>query len=98
MVPPDTLKESVFLGSDNRSILVVHTGSKIFDIEDGKLYGSLPSQHFTMIFNTFVLMTLCNEINARKIHGERNVFAGIHKNPIFVSIWIGTVISQVGDV
>jgi P-type Ca2+ transporter type 2B len=40
-------------------------------------------------------MTLCNEINARKIHGERNVFVGIHRNPIFVVIWIGTVASQV---
>ena len=36
-----------------------------------------PSQHFTLIFNVFVLMTLFNEINARKIHGERNVFEGI---------------------
>ncbi|EPB80104.1 calcium-translocating P-type ATPase, PMCA-type [Ancylostoma ceylanicum] len=36
--------------------------------------GAPPSAHFTIIFNAFVLMTLCNEINARKIHGERNVF------------------------
>ncbi|KAK6024405.1 hypothetical protein OSTOST_09782, partial [Ostertagia ostertagi] len=36
--------------------------------------GSPPSAHFTIIFNAFVLMTLCNEINARKVHGERNVF------------------------
>ena len=33
-----------------------------------------PSEHFTIIFNTFVLMTLFNEINSRKIHGEYNVF------------------------
>jgi P-type Ca2+ transporter type 2B len=33
-----------------------------------------PSVHFTVIFNAFVLMTLVNEINSRKIHGERNVF------------------------
>ena len=33
-----------------------------------------PSQHFTIIFNTFVMMTLFNEFNARKVHGERNVF------------------------
>ncbi|XP_065219565.1 plasma membrane calcium-transporting ATPase 3 isoform X6 [Planococcus citri] len=54
-----------------------------------------PSQHFTIIFNTFVMMTLFNEINARKIHGQRNVFEGFFSNPIFYSIWIGTVASQV---
>lgn len=35
---------------------------------------SEPSQQFTMMFNAFVLMTLFNEVNSRKIHGERNVF------------------------
>ncbi|KAK6747709.1 hypothetical protein RB195_000730 [Necator americanus] len=57
--------------------------------------GSPPSAHFTIIFNAFVLMTLCNEINARKIHGERNVFKGLFSNPIFCIIWITTLISQV---
>ena len=46
-----------------------------------------PSVHFTIIFNAFVLMTLFNEINARKIHNERNVFSGIFNNFFFVSIW-----------
>lgn len=54
-----------------------------------------PTQHFTIIFNTFVMMTLFNEFNARKIHGQRNVFQGIFTNPIFYSIWIGTMLSQV---
>ncbi|EYC38048.1 hypothetical protein Y032_0747g2019 [Ancylostoma ceylanicum] len=57
--------------------------------------GAPPSAHFTIIFNAFVLMTLCNEINARKIHGERNVFKGLFTNPIFCVIWISTLISQV---
>ncbi|PAV64560.1 hypothetical protein WR25_01657 isoform B [Diploscapter pachys] len=60
---------------------------------EGKI-GHAPTAHFTIIFNTFVLMTLCNEINARKIHGERNVFKGIFTNPIFCVIWIATLISQ----
>ena len=41
------------------------------------------------------MMTLFNEINARKIHGERNVFVGLFTNPIFVTIWIGTLFLQV---
>lgn len=54
-----------------------------------------PSQHFTLIFNVFVLMTLFNEINARKLYGERNVFEGIHKNPYFYVIWIICFVGQI---
>ena len=54
-----------------------------------------PSLHFTIIFNAFVLMTLFNEINGRKIHNERNVFEGITKNSVFLVIWIGCFIGQV---
>ncbi|XP_053619032.1 plasma membrane calcium-transporting ATPase 2 isoform X1 [Plodia interpunctella] len=61
----------------------------------GQPLGAEPSQHFTIIFNTFVMMTLFNEINARKIHGQRNVFQGLFTNPIFYGIWIGTAFSQV---
>lgn len=67
------------------------------DIESGQEQplGSGPGQHFTIIFNAFVMMTLFNEINARKIHGQRNVFEGLFTNPIFYTIWIFTFISQV---
>jgi len=54
-----------------------------------------PSQHFTIIFNAFVMMTLFNELNSRKIHGERNIFEGLLTNPIFYSILIITAFSQV---
>ncbi|MFH4975555.1 hypothetical protein AB6A40_002264 [Gnathostoma spinigerum] len=54
-----------------------------------------PSQHFTIIFNAFVLMTLVNEINSRKVHGERNVFKGLFTNPVFCIIWVATLIAQV---
>jgi len=54
-----------------------------------------PSAQFTLVFNAFVLMTLFNEINARKLHGERNVFKGILGNPFFYFIWTGCFIAQV---
>jgi hypothetical protein len=38
---------------------------------------------------------LFNEINARKIHNERNVFAGIQNNSVFLVIWITCFIGQV---
>lgn len=76
---------------------LLFVGDKMLDIPTGRgaEFGSEPTQHFTVIFNTFVMMTLFNEINARKIHGQRNVFQGFFTNPIFYSIWIGTMLSQV---
>ncbi|XP_069694637.1 plasma membrane calcium-transporting ATPase 2 isoform X4 [Periplaneta americana] len=76
---------------------LLFVGDKMLDIPTGRgaEYGAKPSQHFTIIFNTFVMMTLFNEINARKIHGQRNVFEGIFTNPIFYCIWIFTCSAQV---
>lgn len=73
------------------------SGERMFNIDSGRNapLHSPPSEHYTIIFNTFVLMQLFNEINARKIHGERNVFDGIFSNPIFCSIVLGTFAVQV---
>lgn len=74
-----------------------YAGEKIFDIDSGRnapLHAP-PSEHYTIVFNTFVMMQLFNEINARKIHGERNVFEGIFNNAIFCSIVLGTFVVQV---
>ncbi|KAJ8983080.1 hypothetical protein NQ317_007122 [Molorchus minor] len=75
---------------------LLFVGDKFLDIESGidKQIGYGPTQHFTVIFNSFVMMTLFNEFNARKIHGQRNIFEGIFTNPIFYTIWIGTCLSQ----
>ena len=61
----------------------------------GQPIGSPPSQHFTIIFNAFVWMQIFNEINARKIHGERNVFENFFNNPVFTGIVFGTAVTQV---
>jgi len=76
---------------------IMFFGEKMFDIDSGR-YADLrapPSEHFTIVFNAFVMMTLFNEINARKIHGQRNVFSGIFTNPIYYVIWIVTFLSQI---
>eukprot|EP00064_Thunnus_orientalis_P017758 superscaffoldBa00003862_g17844 len=82
------------------AVIVAFTGAcitQIFDIDSGRdaPLHSPPSEHYTIIFNTFVMMQLFNEINARKIHGERNVFDGIFRNPIFCSIVFGTFAVQI---
>ncbi|XP_014685552.1 plasma membrane calcium-transporting ATPase 4 isoform X1 [Equus asinus] len=76
---------------------LVFAGEKFFDIDSGRKapLHSPPSQHYTIVFNTFVLMQLFNEINSRKIHGERNVFAGIFHNLIFCSVVVGTFVCQI---
>lgn len=54
-----------------------------------------PTQHGTMVFTTFVFMTLFNEINCRRVQ-DRNVFDGILHgklrdiNFVFITIWILT--------
>ncbi|XP_041955243.1 plasma membrane calcium-transporting ATPase 3-like isoform X1 [Alosa sapidissima] len=84
------------LGHAIYQLIIIFTllfaGEKIFNIDCGRNapLHSPPSEHYTIIFNTFVLMQLFNEINARKIHGERNVFDGMFSNPIFCSIVFGT--------
>uniref|UniRef100_A0A6Q2Y7P8 Calcium-transporting ATPase n=1 Tax=Esox lucius TaxID=8010 RepID=A0A6Q2Y7P8_ESOLU len=89
------------LGHGVYQLVIIFTllfvGERIFNIDSGR-YAPLhspPSEHYTIIFNTFVLMQLFNEINARKIHGERNVFDGIFNNLIFCSIVFSTFVIQV---
>lgn len=75
--------------------ILLFAGDTLLDIPSGR--GELDeifSPHFTIIFNTFVMMTLFNEINARKIHGERNVFRGLFSNPIFYGLWVLTMLTQ----
>nr|XP_020472856.1 plasma membrane calcium-transporting ATPase 3 isoform X2 [Monopterus albus] len=89
------------LGHGAYQLVIIFTllfiGERMFNIDSGRNapLHSPPSEHYTIIFNTFVLMQLFNEINARKIHGERNVFDGIFGNPIFCSIVLGTFAVQI---
>ncbi|XP_075966674.1 plasma membrane calcium-transporting ATPase 2 isoform X3 [Anarhichas minor] len=89
------------LGHGVYQLIIIFTllfvGERIFDIDSGRNapLHSPPSEHYTIIFNTFVMMQLFNEINARKIHGERNVFDGIFRNPIFCTIVFGTFAMQI---
>ncbi|RWS28782.1 plasma membrane calcium-transporting ATPase 3-like protein [Leptotrombidium deliense] len=76
---------------------LLFAGHKLFDIDTGMgaALHAPPTQHFTIIFNTFVMMTLFNEVNSRKIHGERNIFEGLFTNPIFYSILFITAGAQI---
>lgn len=78
--------------------VLVFKSDEFFDIEDGYLETTRckPTIHSSIVFNTFVMLQLFNEINSRKVHGERNVFSGILNNPVFIIIMGGTFVVQVG--
>ena len=72
---------------------VLFYGPKWFDVPEGHLYTretGEPSEHHTILFNVFVMMTLFNEVNCRKLYGEANVFEGVLDNLYFVSIVAST--------
>ncbi|TMW69043.1 hypothetical protein Poli38472_001199 [Pythium oligandrum] len=86
-------------------ILLVLTfyGEKMFDIPSGR-YLDLseeerkakdPTVHMTIVFNTFVWLQLFNELNARKIHDEINIFTGLLKNRVYLYVCVFQVVMQV---
>ncbi|KAL0223577.1 hypothetical protein P9112_002967 [Eukaryota sp. TZLM1-RC] len=52
------------------------------------------SAHYTIIFNSFVLMQVFNEINCRRVYNELNVFRGFFSNFIFLFILAITIVVQ----
>jgi len=72
-------------------------GPELFDVDSANNNDAIPKRniHYTMVFTAFVFMTLFNELNARKVHGERNVFSGVLSNYVFIGIWTGTLIITV---
>jgi len=53
------------------------------------------TRHLTLVFNVFVWMQVFNEINARKVNNDRNVFRGVLTNKIYWFVMIVTFIAQV---
>jgi len=53
-----------------------------------------PTEHYTVIFNVFVLMQAFNEINSRKVNLDMNVFEGFFSNPSFSIILAITFVLQ----
>ncbi|KAF1744427.1 hypothetical protein MXB_1062, partial [Myxobolus squamalis] len=85
-------------------LIIVFLGPTLFSL-DNEFYlnhyletigtATINTSHTTFIFNIFVIMQIFNEINARKVHGERNVFSNIFVNKIFIGIIVLTIFVQV---
>ncbi len=61
---------------------------KYRNLEEAKPFflGTYGSTHLTLIFNSFVLYTLFNQINVRVIDGSYNIFQDFHKNWMFATL------------
>ncbi|KAF4667456.1 hypothetical protein FOL47_003588 [Perkinsus chesapeaki] len=68
--------------------IILFAGPSILDIDSGAGlgHGAAPTVHYTIIFNTFVLMQLSNQFNARKLYHQWNLFGGLLRSPLFVGI------------
>ncbi|GAB9465607.1 Calcium-translocating p-type atpase, pmca-type [Globisporangium polare] len=82
-------------------LVLTFAGDKIFNIPSGR-FADLsddkkndPTQHMTLVFNSFVWMQLFNEVNCRKIHDEINVFEGIMGNHVYIYVTIFQVVAQI---
>ena len=80
--------------------IIYYAGEDIFDVPNGRSDDecSEATVHLTMVFNTFVALQLFNQLNARKIHGERNILTGLlaRSNWMFLLIisieWVGQAV------
>ena len=77
-------------------LTLVFAGHELLNIDAGRFRDlhATPSSHFTVVFNTFVLMQIFNMINARKVvHRDGSAF-----NIVFLIIVVGELIAQVAIV
>ena len=66
-----------------------------FDSGSGQSPTAAPTEHYTLIFNTFVLIQLFNQINSRKLHHEWALFRGLLRGKLFMAIIVGELAVQV---
>ena len=57
-----------------------------------------PSTRLTFVFNTFVMMQLFNELNARATRFDVGIFRGLHQSPLFLGVVGVTLLAQIAIV
>jgi magnesium-transporting ATPase (P-type) len=80
-------------------MIILFLGPSIFDVDPGwesDDWSEDNAKHFTILFDTFVMFQLFNEINCRKVQmNEVNVFKNFFNNWMFHFIFILTFIVQI---
>jgi magnesium-transporting ATPase (P-type) len=81
--------------------IILFYGDVIFGVPSDRelshsVWNDVNGYHFTIFFNIFVFMQVFNSLNSRKLKkSEKNIFANISNNPIYIIIQIVTVIGQI---
>ena len=74
--------------------ILLFMGPEIFGFENG--FGAhAPTHHNSLIFNSFVLIQIMNQINMRKLHHEYNCFKGLFSSRIFFIILSIEIATQI---
>lgn len=80
-------------------LVLLFSGDQLFALDTGNHDdtddGESVSEHYTVIFNSYVWMNLFNQINCRKLNGECWVFGGIFSNPLFLIVLSVEAILQI---
>eukprot|EP00730_Choanoeca_flexa_P001990 TRINITY_DN10871_c0_g2_i2.p1 TRINITY_DN10871_c0_g2~~TRINITY_DN10871_c0_g2_i2.p1 ORF type:complete len:1169 (+),score=386.65 TRINITY_DN10871_c0_g2_i2:156-3662(+) len=79
-------------------LLLLFAGEELFETEkrpEDNEDTTYSVRHLTVVFNTFVLSQLVNQINSRKLRGEMNVFDGLLRHHIFIGVWLLSFVIQV---
>ena len=89
----------VFLFYGHDMFGFTYTADTPFFVLDPMTDSMVPTQkteHYTLIFNTFVFMQIFNEVNARKLAPkEYNVFHHFFNNLLFIFIILMTIVVQI---
>jgi magnesium-transporting ATPase (P-type) len=64
-------------------------------LNNGRVAGCDYTQHYTCLFNVFVMMTLFNQVAARKLENEYWLFGGIFNNIYFIIIVVVEFVLQI---
>ena len=78
-----------------QSLLQIAIGL-VLNFAGPKIFASwAPEEIKTVVFNTFVWLQISNQLNCRRIDNKLNVFAGLLRNYLFLSIFFLTIAGQI---
>jgi len=75
--------------------IYLFAGREMFGLTEDVDLQTDSSQQYTMVFNTFVFLQLFNEVNARMLDNEWNIYHHFFDNWLFLGVILATVILQI---
>jgi magnesium-transporting ATPase (P-type) len=91
----DSTDRGIATTTINGTLTLLPNAPRLERLVIGRASGCEYTQHYTALFNTFVMMTLFNQVSARKLRNQWNIFEGITNNAWFVAIMLIEAAGQV---